>query len=387
MLPCLRRTAAAGAVLAAGLLAGCTSAASPAGTPAPVATASTPASVVTTDRATGVILGAGHTGTRTQVPWGRVGPGWVLTEYAPASGSPMAVDLIDPAGGSYQLYQFAAGVQNAILIGWSPASRRALFRYPSMQVSLTSGAVLPTASLGTVLPAYTQPGGRYLLATTANGAELYSLAGNEVKQLAAGTFSPSPVYSPSGTTIAAGDGDGVALIKAGGGIIRQLTVAGHSGCVVTRWWTTSTIQASCGDGGLWLVPASGARPARLAPQGRLGDVAWQLSSGLYEQSSSSANFDDIVRVSASGSLTRVPVPGTGYDIVLTAVGSRLLIEAADTGTTAGGLPGIVGGGSLLWFNPATGAEQWLVKIPRGQAGVVSAFAYPDDINAVYNPGL
>jgi hypothetical protein len=383
MLLNVRRAAVAGAVLAAGLLAGCTSAGSPAVSPA-----SRPAPVVTADRATGVILGAGHTGTRAQVPWGLVGPGWVLAEYAPATGSPMVVELIDPAGGRYQMYRFPAGVQNAMLIDWSPASRRALFRYPSMQVSLTSGAVLATANLGAVLPAYTQPGGKYLLATTANGVELYSLAGREVKQLAAGAFgSSSAVYSPSGTTFAVGDSDGVALIKASGGLVRQLAVGGHVGCVVARWWTPTTIEASCGDGGLWLVPVSGAQPTRLAPQGHLGNIAWRLPSGLYEQSSNSANFDDIARVSADGKLTQVPVPGTGYDIVLTAIGSRLLVEAADTGTTAGGLPGMVGGGSLLWFNPATGAEQWLVKIPRGETGVVSAFAYPDDLNAVYNLGL
>ena len=52
--------------------------------------------------------------------------------------------------------------------------------------------------------------------------------------------------------------------------------------------------------------------------------------------------------------------------MLTALGSRLLIQAPASCT---------GSESLLWFNPRTGAEQWLIRAPANQTGVTVAIPF------------
>ena len=52
--------------------------------------------------------------------------------------------------------------------------------------------------------------------------------------------------------------------------------------------------------------------------------------------------------------------------MLTAQGSRLLIQAPTSCT---------GSNSLLWFNPATHAEQWLIRAPGNVADVEIAVSF------------
>jgi len=52
--------------------------------------------------------------------------------------------------------------------------------------------------------------------------------------------------------------------------------------------------------------------------------------------------------------------------VLTALGSRLLIQAPTS---------CAGSVSLLWFNPATRAEQWLIRAPGNVAGATIAIPF------------
>ena len=52
--------------------------------------------------------------------------------------------------------------------------------------------------------------------------------------------------------------------------------------------------------------------------------------------------------------------------MLTAHGSRLLIQAPTS---------CMGSISLLWFNPATHAEQWLIRAPANVIGVASAVPF------------
>ena len=52
--------------------------------------------------------------------------------------------------------------------------------------------------------------------------------------------------------------------------------------------------------------------------------------------------------------------------MLTARGSRLLVQAPSECT---------GSVSLLWFNPATRAEQWLIRSPAHVIGVTVAIPF------------
>lgn len=68
-----------------------------------------------------------------------------------------------------------------------------------------------------------------------------------------------------------------------------------------------------------------------------------------------------------GAITLVTVPHTtGDNRVLTALGSRLLIQAPTSCT---------GSVSLVWFNPATQAEQWLIRAPANVTGAAIAIPF------------
>jgi hypothetical protein len=61
------------------------------------------------------------------------------------------------------------------------------------------------------------------------------------------------------------------------------------------------------------------------------------------------------------------VPHTMRDNhVLSALGSRLLIEAPT---------GCMASNSLLWLNPANGAEQWLFRVPGSAIGIEAALPF------------
>ncbi len=124
---------------------------------------------------------------------------------------------------------------------------------------------------------------------------------------------------------------------------------------------------------LWLVLVSGARPTALTPprrvsSGDLGDLdAWSLPSGLYLQSAGPCGVLQIFRQARGGSITLVKVPHTvGDNRVLTTLGSRMLIQAPTSCT---------GSVSLLWFDPATHAEQWLVRAPASATGAAIAVPF------------
>ena len=77
---------------------------------------------------------------------------------------------------------------------------------------------------------------------------------------------------------------------------------------------------------------------RKASSDDLGDLdAWALPSGLYLQAAGPCAVLQIFKRARNGSI-RAPTSCTGRN-------------------------------SLLWFNPGTGAEQWLIRAPANQAGV------------------
>ena len=75
----------------------------------------------------------------------------------------------------------------------------------------------------------------------------------------------------------------------------------------------------------------------------------------------------IFRQARTGSIALVTVPHTaGDNHVLTALGARLLIQAPTSCT---------GSQSLLWYNPATHGEQWLIRAPAGVMGAAIAVPF------------
>ena len=341
--------------------------------------------------AVGSSMAAGQVGARSAVPWRRVGAGWVLAEYWPGqfagNGKPRSAAatlfLIDPAGGRYRLHRSAVTKNPPFLVDWSGDKSRALASGTGWleQVILATGRVgrfrLPT---GVQVIGYTRPDGRGLLGWRQVGSRFqlarYTLTGHLARVLAVGAHDLTAVYSPTGRTLAVGGTGGVQLVSNGGGVLRRLPVpgAGTAACFPSRWWNSGTILASCqvretSRDRLWLVPASGGKPAPLTAQrGHGGDIgAWQLPGGLYLQAIGSSGTGRIVEQQASGHLRPVTVPGTaGNNWIAAARGPRLLLRAETPCFSSA---------SLLWFNPSNNRELMLIRTPRGLAGVLGSVPY------------
>jgi len=356
--------------------------------------AGTTAGVAAAQPATSAAAAPAAFSARAGVPWDRVGPGWILaqdTTAHPGGGrsGPETLDLISPSGTRYQLARWPDSRFAPVLLAWSPDGKRALFQVFSgkggvEELTLATGQSSTFVMPGMANPiGYTTPDGLNIVAGRPSGNNTslarYTLSGRLARSLGTSTDG-TVLYQPSGTEFLTGASHGLKLVSNNGTQIRTLPVPGTTtdSCTPVRWWTASTVLASCdpphGDGPqLWLVPVSGARPQALTPprkvsSGDLGDLdAWALPSGLYLQAAGPCAVLQIFKQARSGSITLVKVPHTeGDNDVLTALGARLLIQAPTS---------CIGSNSLLWFDPGTGAEQWLIRAPANQIGVTVAIPF------------
>jgi hypothetical protein len=351
------------------------------------------AAVVTTGTAaTAEPATTSHAATTAQtadVPWSHVGPGWVLAQYttaAPEGGKagPVTLYLISPGGARYQLARWPDSRTAPGLVAWSPDGKRALFQVFSgqgraEQLTLATGRKSTFVMQGNATPiGDTTPRGLNIVGTRPSGSGFaegrYSLSGRLLQPLGSG----GALYTPSGTEFATGASHGIKLVSNRGSLIRQLPVPRMT-CSPIRWWDGGTVLASCTPPDssiwqLWLVPVSGARPKALTPprnparSGDFGDLdAWRLPSGLYLQAAGACGVLHIYRQARNGSIKLVTVPHTsGDNRVLTARDSRLLVQAPTD---------CIGSVSLLWYNPATQAEQWLIRPPAHVIGVTVALPF------------
>jgi len=336
----------------------------------------------------------------TAVPWSHVGPGWVLVEYTtavPEGGKtgPATLYLISPGGAKYKLASWADNRTAPQLLAWSPDGKRALFQVFSgkggVEIrTLASGQTTTFALPGGASPAgFTTPDGLNIVAGRLSGAQTilgrYNLSGKLIRSLGWSTDGAA-LYEPSGAAFVTGASAGLKLVSNNGALIRKLPVSGTSSntCNPVRWWNGSTILASCAPPStaapqLWLVPLNGGRPAALTPRRSassrdLGDLdAWSLSSGLYLQAAGPCGVLQIFKQARDGSIKLVSVPHTeGDNAVLTASGSRLLVQAPTS---------CLGSTSLLWYDPGSHAEQWLIRAPSNVVGVENAVPFYSRLDA------
>lgn len=334
----------------------------------------------------------GHAETRAAVPWAQVGPGWALALYTQSTigqydqvgrPGPATLYLISPSGKKYALVTLPLpdSAHVVSLDDWSGDKTGALIELNNgtiEQVTLTTGQISQFRLPGIATPVgYTRRGGQQLLGTllTSSGTSynLYTLTGKLVKALGAGPTSASPpVYSPDGTLLATQGSHGLQLISGEGGVVRQLAPTG-SGCWPAGWLDAGTVLASCPGSSqvthLWFVPVSGGPATELpAPRGLTGPDngvvgVYRLPTGTYLQVTGRNSGLEIARERADGSAVWVPVPGAAglsCDVV-GAAGSRLLLQVLGRNGSSS---------SLMWFNPATGAEQWLLRPPANELGVL-----------------
>ncbi len=327
-------------------------------------------------------LAAGQQGTRQQVPWVQVGPGWILAEWSPTlTGSATSLFLIDPAGGRYLLDTFPAkppAPAPTILVGWSGDGQRALLTSggASTTMEVLNLRTLASTTFGLTNASavgFTAPDGLAILINASlNDAgqtqlERVSLTGQLQQPYPAsfvpgGSYNESALYSPDGTEVAVGTSAGIELMSNGGQGVRYLNVSPSvQSCRPVRWWTAEELLASClpggsGTGQLWLVPTSGATPKALtaspSASGDLGDSdAWQIPSGTYVQDAGACSYTYVAKLQPDGLTTPVAIPGVpsgDSTIIIGALGDRLAIR-----NVPGSPETCAHGPALLWFAPAT----------------------------------
>ena len=342
-----------------------------------------------------LVLAAGQAASAAPLP--PVGPGWTLVLYSAAGvtdrSGPDTLYLVDPAGTRYPVAQVADSGASAQLVGWSGYGTRALVGLPGgavEQITLASGRVRKVSlPAGVTVLGYTRPEGLGILGESTSGGVTtlarYTLRGALARVLATwpssaatALFGVAALEAPSGTFLVVPGSAALSLVSSHGGVsgVLPIPVSRGASCAPVRWWRDGVVLAECSGPGtagprLWLVPASGARPAALTPQRGLdgpdyGDInGWRVpGGGLYVQALASCGPPFIARANQNGTVTPLLIPG----VVVTQAGQWLLTEQAD---------GCLGSTSLLWFNPVTHAERWVFRTPAADSGVISAAAFAD----------
>jgi hypothetical protein len=376
------------------------------------------------------MLGAGHTGRRSAIPWSLIGAGWTLAEVStapPASaggastGGTYTTYLVDPKGGKYLITTAASGSAPQ-LVAWSGDADNALYTMsgaggasPSYGLlSLHTGQLAPLqlpANVNAV--GFTRPDGLNILAVRQGPAmfklQRYDLNGTyeatigELARKPGESWNPdvcgtgcSALSSPNGDTAVWGiAGDEMQVISNAGGHARKLRVPDSGtppSCVPINWWNADTVLATCaatngstpGASRLWLVPTEGGAPTPLTQPGGGGSGtgdnvgAWTAGATVYVNSTSATQCAgapsgpgglEIIPASqaGSGSSPATIAGSTGdHNTVVAGVGDRLLVLAQTS------CPGT---SSLVWYRPASGTTQPLLTEPSGQVGVIEAVPF------------
>lgn len=368
----------------------------------------------TTVKPTPQPLTAGQQGTRTQVPWHRIGRGWLLALWSPSppptpvatttvTQAPVArsIFLLDPAGGRYLIADVPA-TTTGYMDAWSGDGRRAvLVDYGNTAravgvLNLATGEVVDhfTATRGSRVT-FTLPEGLALLDLSTAAAPqgtgvVYTLQRDSLSGTVqvtypstfsqVGEFTGSFLETPDGTEILMAGARGLALVRNDGSVASQFTIPGATTCTLPRWWAPTVALASCTTASspgigphLYEVPISGAPATTLtavpAPPDLGESDAVQTTSGVYTQSIAGCGPGYLGKLNPDGSTARVTVPDTTktYGVVLLGTdGIRLALEA-----TVSCDPGI----SVVWYDPVTNTTTVVLGPAVNGGNVQNAIAY------------
>jgi hypothetical protein len=364
------------------------------------------------------------------VPWSKVGPGWVLATWSPVTShrpgekpAPGEADpetaattlyLVDPAGNRYAITTFSGADARLDLADWSGDGSHALFADSYPEPSKFISVDLHTGEQTTIpvngYPRYTRPDGKALLVRTfSNGNEPGTLkridfADNvqltyPTEQLGgAGQFSGRYLASPDGTQLVLGTANygneivprsdnSLVVMGNDGNIVRTLPAPmPNAQCSPVRWWSPTVVLADCtrnrsSASQLWEVPLDGGTPTALTAvnsgQGDdpgfgadIGDgIAWQLPSGTFLQSAGACGTAFLSRLTPDGHTTRVNVPGMSQSVFVTgATGDKLVLQ---------GQVGCGGGTALVSYDPAANTSTVLLGPPVNGGGVTEAILFRD----------
>jgi hypothetical protein len=413
-----RRACVATLAVAAMLLAGCST--TTGSTTAITAGSPSPSPTTTAAPPTAPLASHGVEAAIADVPWSKVGPGWMLAMWnpytpvhqgeTPPPGDPdpdsvtTTLYLVDPTGNRYAITTFPPGDDSSLdLIDWSGDGSHALFgaKYgaapKAVSIDLHTGERTTIPVAGT--HQYTRPDGKALLVTNGfNGKDnpgtlqRIDLAGNVQltyptdKLRDAGQFNGGYLESLDGTQLVLAAANGMVVMGNDGKVIRLLKSPLPKGeCAPLRWWTPGVVLASCNAAGfagdqLWEVPVDGSGATSLTAfnthqddPGFVGDygdgIAWKLPSGTFLQTAGACGTEHLSRLTPDMHTTRVTVPGVSDSVHVAGVSGDDLVLLAKVG--CGGTT------SLLTYDPAANTSTVLLGPPINGGGVTEALVFPE----------
>jgi hypothetical protein len=387
------------------------SSASTAASPAASVVAAAATSTATSAAVLGDVLPAGAVGTREQVPWSQVGPGWFLVlddssappgEGGTAVPTPKAgtttLSLVSPTAGRYVIATWpgenagSSVLSQATLAAWSGDGRRALFTSVGpvvFEVDLTTGARHDVAVENVATVGYTTPTGanlialQYLIAQngTTGAQNLVRLNRDGSPQVQLAHFdagSPGWLPAADGSTVYLSGFGGLRKVSNAGGVVTSLSTFAKPDveCVPVSWWDRQTILAKCSMNAgyqLWLVPAARGAARSLTPVPGDGPVgagyrsAMRIGATTYAQHLEGCGVVTIHTLAPNGVGTRVNIPDSlSNDVLVGAVGPKMAVVSS----TECGWPSWFG-----FYDPATNTTHKIVPDVAGEIGVTNALAF------------
>jgi hypothetical protein len=352
------------------------------------------------------ILGAGQVGTREQIPWPAVGPGWFLVvsdsrrfNQNVASSGTQTLSLVDPQAGRYVVTSWpsagtAGGMDALDLRAWSGDGRRALFGGLSpnvVELELATGTrrTIGIGSHGTV--GYTSPTGANLVVSRPveqNGSVTgYTVVRVDSNGRGAATLASSPdptgitwLYTPDGSALYLSGMGGIGEVSNAGGALRSLPAVTMTDqpCRPVRWWDAASVVVNCSSAAgdrLWAVPTDGAPARALTPAPGGGDPVGygyndivRVGASTFLQHLDGCGVVSVGELDKSGSPHPFAVPGSlGNDKLIGASGGNLAIaSSADCAPTS-------------WFglvDPAAARTVKVIPDVAGVVGIVAAMPFP-----------
>jgi hypothetical protein len=270
-------------------------------------------------------VGVRHTGTRTDVPWPRVGSGWTLATWSARSTPQATLFLLDPRGDRYAIMRLAKG---SVPVFWSPDGRRALVSGPSglSEVDLRTGSRRGVALPDGEVVSYSRPRGLALIEAVdvpvgdylISRLERLGIDGRHQQTYpttieGAGRLDTTAlVETADGAELVVGAQHGLVLLRNNGTLVRRLHPL-PAQCAVISWWRSGVALARCGAGALWAVPITGASATRLTdsrtrenPFGYSNE--WRYSRGRLGLAPNGCGPESLVRFTAQGHGGRITVP-------------------------------------------------------------------------------
>lgn len=366
--------------------------------------------------------------TAADVPWDRVGPGWVVAMWSPVTphhpGTPpvpgeltpetatQVLYLVSPTGERYPMAEFGPAEMATNVSDWSGDGSHVLltpgYGQDGQAISLDLHTGERTAFPVTGTVRYTQPNGRaFLVSNSYSGAEPGTLtridAAGDVQMSyptddlgGAGQFSGDYLALPDGTQLVLSTANlgnevvprsdnSLVIVGNDGSINRTLPVPmSNATCAPVKWWTDEVLLAHCeiqhgGGEQLWTVPLDGGKPTALTAvnthddqpgfEGNYGNWnAFKTANGTFLPTAGACGTTFVSKLTADGHTERLHIPGVSDSAGLAGVSGDKLVVVGQVGCG--------GGNSLVSYDPATNTSDVLLGAPVNGGGVEDVRLYP-----------